>query len=58
MEACAVLDICVLFKTPFVVTKTISDTLHTDGTIETDFVKFLKLASHNAAEVIKGVIHE
>ena len=57
MEACAVANICLLFKTPFVVAKTISDTLHTDGTIETDFVKFLKLASQNAAEVVKEITY-
>ncbi|MFY7992529.1 MAG: 5'-methylthioadenosine/S-adenosylhomocysteine nucleosidase [Bacteriovoracaceae bacterium] len=53
MEACAVANICLQFKKPFVVAKTISDTLHTDGTIESDFLKFLKFASENAAEVVK-----
>lgn len=53
MEACAVANICLQFKKPFVVAKTISDTLQTDGTIESDFLKFLKLASQNAAEVVK-----
>lgn len=55
MEASAVANVCTLFKIPFVVAKTISDTLHTDGSIETDFVKFLHLASLNAAQVVKVI---
>lgn len=56
MEACAVANICEQFKTPFVVAKTISDTLHSDGSIESDFVRFLNYASKNAAEVVKVLI--
>jgi adenosylhomocysteine nucleosidase len=58
MEACAVANVCHLFGIPFVVAKTISDTLHTDGTIESDFVKFLNFASQNASEVVKSFINE
>ncbi len=56
MEACAVANVCGEFKIPFVVAKTISDTLHTDGTIESDFVKFLNYASANASQVARDYI--
>lgn len=57
MEACAVANLCFELKIPFVVAKTISDTLYSDGSIESDFSKFLEYASQNAAQVVRQFIN-
>jgi 5'-methylthioadenosine/S-adenosylhomocysteine nucleosidase len=56
MEASAIASISNQFNTPFLVAKTVSDKLHTDGSISQDFSKFLDAASRNAALIAQLII--
>jgi 5'-methylthioadenosine/S-adenosylhomocysteine nucleosidase len=57
MEASAVANVAIKFNIPFLIAKTVSDKLNSDGSIENDFVRFLECASRNAAE-FASVIHK
>ena len=56
MEACAIAQVATKYSIPFIIAKTVSDKLNPDGSIESDFQKFLKLASRNAAMIAIDVI--
>lgn len=56
MEASAIACISQQYNTPFIIAKTVSDKLHSDGNISNDFVKFLDSASKNAAIVAQHII--
>lgn len=56
MEASAIASISNQFNIPFLVAKTVSDKLHTDGSISQDFSTFLDIASRNAAQIAKLII--
>ena len=55
MEACAIAQVANQHTVPFVIAKTVSDKLHSDGSIGSDFSSFLSNASRNAA-IIAGLI--
>jgi len=50
MEGAAVAHVCHLFKTPFVIIRSISDKANDDA--KTDFQEFVKLASKNSKKII------
>jgi adenosylhomocysteine nucleosidase len=50
MEGAAVAHVCHLFKTPFVVIRSISDKANDDA--KTDFQEFVKLAAKNSKKII------
>jgi 5'-methylthioadenosine/S-adenosylhomocysteine nucleosidase len=56
MEASAVAHVANKFNIPFLIAKTVSDEVKPDGSIESDFVKFLECASRNAALFASCVI--
>jgi len=56
MEASSIASIAGQYNTPFIIAKTVSDKLHSDGNISNDFVKFLDSASRNAAIVAQHII--
>lgn len=56
MEAAAVSQVCHRAGKPFVVAKTVSDRLNAQGSIETDFQKFLTQASITAAQIAKYLL--
>jgi adenosylhomocysteine nucleosidase len=58
MEASAIAYLASKANIPFVIAKTVSDHLNPDGSIETDFVKFLEEAATNAAKVVEVFIDE
>ena len=51
MEASAIAFIAKQYQCPFIVAKTVSDRLHSDGSISSDFSTFLTTASSNAAAI-------
>ncbi|EPJ49634.1 MAG: hypothetical protein OFPI_23880 [Osedax symbiont Rs2] len=55
MEACAIAQVANAHCVPFFIAKTVSDKLHSDGSISSDFSSFLSNASRNAA-IIAGLI--
>jgi len=56
MEASAIAHIANTFQVPFLIAKTVSDELHSDGSISSDFSSFLVNASRNAAIIAKLII--
>jgi len=56
MEASAIAHIANSFQVPFLIAKTVSDELHSDGSISSDFSSFLLNASRNAAIIAKLII--
>ena len=54
MEACAIAQVCYVFKVPFVVIRSISDTA--DHSSHIDFKKFLELAVNNVSELVTEMI--
>jgi len=58
MEASAIAHISITCQVPFLIAKTVSDELHPDGTISSDFSSFLINASRNAAIIAKLIIEK
>ena len=56
MEASAIASVANQFNTPFLIAKTVSDKLHSDGSISDDFLEFLDIASKNAAVIAQLII--
>lgn len=56
MEACAIAQVAQQHNIPFVIAKTVSDKLHSDGSIGSDFSSFLSNASRNAAIIAALII--
>jgi 5'-methylthioadenosine/S-adenosylhomocysteine nucleosidase len=56
MEASAIAVVANRYRVPFVVAKTVSDTVSSDGNISSDFTTFLPIASKNAAAIATVII--
>ncbi|MEH6443000.1 MAG: 5'-methylthioadenosine/S-adenosylhomocysteine nucleosidase [Oceanospirillaceae bacterium] len=58
MEASAIAAVALRYSTAFLIAKTVSDKLHSDGSISNDFTNFLANASRNAAIVAQSIIEK
>ena len=56
MEASGIATIANQYQIPFLIAKTVSDELHSDGTVSRDFSSFLINASRNAAIIASLII--
>lgn len=57
MEACAIAQVCYLFKTPFIIIRSISDTPD-NGNSTISYEQFLALAANKSAQLVLAMVKE